>query len=454
MNRNLSTLLLSLLSVTWLASCGQDRWPEYAEQTHLDRWIDSVMRENYLWYASMPSDKELNYFIAPDQFLKSVTDQQDNGYTHIDTLMAIPEPTYGFDYTLYRNAQTDTLYEALITYVLPDSPAERAGLQRGQWIVAVNDSNITKKNEASLLASGKALKLTRGRYELQQTEDGKQTGLVTPTDQVMLEAAAAVEDNPINYYSILETANGKTGYLVYSHFTAGTEQEPEKYNNRLREIFQEFSAAGIQHLILDLRYNEGGSLAVAQLLASLAASGSQLGSPFATLEYNDKQTGRNRTLNLDRTLTGNMTPLDIRQGVIIAGSKTGGVCGTLLNCLAPQNKWALTGSEVSCPGVATETYIYPLRTWSLNLVTCTVRNQTGETGANGKFTPNTPCSETDDLTRFRAFGDPEETMLATAVSLIDGTYQPEAAPAGRQPEPVKEVKASYSRQQRRTGVRL
>lgn len=47
--------LLGTLILTSLFSCGVDRWPEYYPETGRDIWIDSVMRQEYLWYRDMPS---------------------------------------------------------------------------------------------------------------------------------------------------------------------------------------------------------------------------------------------------------------------------------------------------------------------------------------------------------------------------------------------------------------
>ena len=45
--------LLGTLILTSLFSCGVDRWPEYYPETGRDIWIDSVMRQEYLWYRDM-----------------------------------------------------------------------------------------------------------------------------------------------------------------------------------------------------------------------------------------------------------------------------------------------------------------------------------------------------------------------------------------------------------------
>ena len=77
-----------LLLICNLASCGVDRWPEYASQTAQDEWIDSVMRKNYLWYYEIPQNKNLNFFTAPSAFLQSLLYQaKANLYSQVRTVL-------------------------------------------------------------------------------------------------------------------------------------------------------------------------------------------------------------------------------------------------------------------------------------------------------------------------------------------------------------------------------
>ena len=95
--------------MTSLFSCGVDRWPEYYKWTGRDLWIDSVMREEYLWFEDIPDSKNVNYFLAPEAFLKSIRSSLDKDYSSVDTLYATPTPSYGFDYSLYRISGNDTV---------------------------------------------------------------------------------------------------------------------------------------------------------------------------------------------------------------------------------------------------------------------------------------------------------------------------------------------------------
>lgn len=442
----LPALLIVLCSS--LVSCGVDRWKEYAPLIELDEWITSVMRENYLWYQDIPQDENLNFFISPDAFLKTIVSKEDYSSSFIDTLRQTPAPSYGFDYSLYRVVNNDTAYNALITYILPDSPASRAGLKRGDYIMKVNDEYITKKSETKLLNNGKAIKLVLGKYVAPpaDVEEGKEPEDVVQTGTAALGAEQPVEDNPINYHTVLTSGSYKVGYLVYSHFTAGPTPDSQKYNDELRSIFREFADAGITYFILDVRYNTGGSLECAQLLSTMLAPASVLDTPFASLEYNDKLTSKNHNITYNSQLIGTGANLNIQQGFMLSSSTTSGITGTMLNCLSPLKRWALVGSPVSCHGVATEAFVSPKYPWSLNPVVCTVKNSAGESGRGGSFTPNATVIETTDRSTFLPFGDPKEALLSVALGIIDGTYPPaEAKKSSTRTAPVKQVINTPSR---------
>lgn len=114
--------LLGLLALTSLFSCREDRWKEYYPLTGRDLWMDSLMREVYLWYEDIPAANSLNYFQAPDAFLKSILSKNDKGFSTVDSIMDTPLPSYGFDYTLYKVATSDTTYTALVSYVARTLP--------------------------------------------------------------------------------------------------------------------------------------------------------------------------------------------------------------------------------------------------------------------------------------------------------------------------------------------
>ena len=434
---------LSIVFISGFFSCGVDRWPEYAHQTALDTWMYDIMQQNYLWYQDLPSYDNVNLFLDPASFLSKVKSKSDS-YSFVDSVMETPLPTYGFDYSLVRSADIDTAYNALITYVIPGSPAEAAGLVRGDWIMKVDTSYISKKYETQLLQGTKARDLVMGVWkevpvEPEEGEVGEEETTVykvVPNDKTLkLPAARAVEDNPVHKTEILTVKENnsdiKVGYLMYNSFTAGTKADPEKYNDELRQISQEFKTAGVKYVILDLRYNAGGSLDCVQLLGTILTSNARLNEPMAYLEYNDKNRDKDATINFDPTILGSGTNLDLPGLFVITSGTTAGAPEMLIGSLFLKDSYPVVsiGSATKGQNVATEQFVNDEFLWSVNPVVCTVYNSKHD--ENGSFVPNADLkiSETtiDGITNyseFLPFGDPNERLLKVAIGVIEGTYPP------------------------------
>lgn len=435
---------LVIVFISGFFSCGVDRWPEYAHMTALDTWMYDIMQQNYLWYQDLPSYDDMNLFQEPATFLSNVKSKNDS-YSFVDSVMETPLPTYGFDYSLVRSADIDTAYNALITYVIPGSPAAQAGLVRGDWIMKVDTSYISKKYETQLLQGTEARDLVMGIWkkvpveteEVEESEETKYEYKVVPDDRTLdLPAARVVEDNPVHKYEILPVKeNGrdiKVGYLMYNSFTAGTKAEPEKYNDELRRVSQEFQAAGVKHVILDLRYNAGGSLDCVQLLGTILTSSARLNEPMAYLEYNDKNRDKDVTINFNPDVLKTGVNLNQSSLYAITSSTTAGAPEMLIRSLFLKDSYpiATIGSSTKGQTVATEQFINEEFRWSVNPVVCTVYNSTHNNW--GAIIPNDKLkvSETsiDGVTNYSEylpFGDPNERLLKVAIGVIEGTYPPQ-----------------------------
>ncbi|WP_366185951.1 S41 family peptidase [Flavobacterium ovatum] len=180
----------------------------------------------------------------------------------------------GFSYGVYPKDTGNVNLVALINYIVPSSPADLAGLKRGDVITKLNDNPLTTSNYNELTN-------TQITITLAATVGITNTGLVTTDKATTVTVAQTdIDENPVAYYE-KKVYNGKNiGYLVYNGFKSD-------YNDELNAAFATMKSDGINELVLDLRYNGGGSLETAIALAQMI-NGSFTSKPYAYLDFNDK----------------------------------------------------------------------------------------------------------------------------------------------------------------------
>lgn len=407
-------ILLPLIFVTLLlslVSCGEDRWAEYKPLTAMDEWMDSVMRADYLYVSAMPAAKTLNYFSTPKSFLESTKYSEDN-ISHVDSTYSSSD-SYGIVATFETSSTDDTLYNAVVTYVYTDSPAYRAGLRRGDWIVKVGGNNISASNKSAVLAKGAATTLSLGTLTT-TTVDETTTYTVTENGTLLnMTASTDISDNPVHYYTTITSGTKKIGYLVYSNFTAGTS---DAHNNDLRKAFASFSADGVTDFVLDLRYNASGDdLSSAQLLATMLVPSLALGNTFLSLKHAD--TTKDKTLTLDQTLIGNGANLNLSKIYILTTSATAKLSEALIASLAPYLTVYTLGSTTKGYIGITTCFTNPAFNYKFYLATAIAVNASNQTYTSAGIDVTKSISDTS-LPTLLNFGNQKETMLAAAISLI------------------------------------
>lgn len=429
-------ILLTLSGYTFFASCSaEDRRKEYAEQTGLDRWIDSIMRQDYYWYEDIPATSELNYFDDADDFFDGLLSDDDDSYSTIEDLSET-EYSYGLEFKLYE--LSDTAYAAQILYVLPDSPASDAGLSRGDWITAMDGDSITDDNYTSLYR-GDALELSVAQYS---------NGELGSSNTVQLGIARSLTSDPI-YYSKTFTWNGEEiGYLVYTHFTSGTDESDATYSNELLNLSNEFS--GISEFILDLRYNSYGTSDCAQLLATILAPSSALGETFCTLKYNDKQSAQTETKTFDTSLISSGTNLNLKTLYVLTSSTTAGPAELLISALQPYMTVIIIGEDTGGKNVGLGTYTNEEYLWTIHPTICMLYNAEEETNLSG-FSADYEATEDEDNLNV-SLGDTSELLLSTALSVIDGSYSTTTATAITKQTTFKVIANSLNRSNKVKGV--
>jgi C-terminal processing protease CtpA/Prc len=197
------------------------------------------------------------------------------------------QKTYGFDFTLY--GYDDETVCAVVTYTYADSPARKAGLQRGDVIVQVNGKTMNRTSSGSSQLSQEAIDIV---YDELIGGDKSKLGLLRYdahekkyTQMTLSMESVEMYEDPVLMSKVFDCSGKKVGYLVFTSFTLEACKD-------LVRVAQEFKTQDVTELILDLRYNGGGFAITESVLASLLAPEEAVrsGSVLSTEIYNARLT--------------------------------------------------------------------------------------------------------------------------------------------------------------------
>jgi C-terminal processing protease CtpA/Prc len=148
----------------------------------------------------------------------------------------------------------------IVRMVQPNSNASTTNLVRGQIFNKIDGISLTKDNLGTLLSS-ETYTIHLATYDTNGTATTDDDSLTDGSETITL-TKTVYSENPIFKTEIFTSNNEKVGYLIYNGFVAD-------YDAQLNAAFAEFQSQNIQHLILDLRYNPGGSVNSAASLGSM-----------------------------------------------------------------------------------------------------------------------------------------------------------------------------------------
>jgi len=438
MKRLTYTLLAAVLLT--LTSCGEDRTGEFYALIEDRMWIEETMLANYLWADEItPVEDEDDYFQEPATFFKNLLSKtaldgrgdkysymeedpkSDNGEESRSTTLDRTS-TYGMEFLLTNDPTGTTNHTfARVLYTLEGSPAQQAGIRRGDWITSIDGQRITTSNYR-LLMQGAAAKLSRSR--LTSTEEGT---LAQTVDTLTLGASVPMEINPFYTCRTIETEGQKIAYLVYNEFATGPENKGTEttYDEQMKQIFAAIKAQQPDAFILDLRYNNGGFLQCAQALASLLAPAHALGKDFATLTFNGIGSNTNQHYPLDSRYAD--ANLNLSRIYILTGELTASASEAVINGLIPYmgvENVILIGTQTEGKNVAMQSFRNDTYGFTLWPVVAYVSNAEGNSDYADGFKPTFPLNE-QQLIDWLPLGDPEEYLLKNTLALITTGTMPD-----------------------------
>ena len=287
-------------------------------------------------------------------------------------------------------------------------------MKRGDWILGVNGSWGTIQ-DYDILRSGGSVSLQLGK------EIGNTKGFVS-TRRVTLNASRTVEDTPFLKDSVYTYGNKRIGYLMYNHFASGPDEydySDTSYNLYLQQLFEKFKSRNVNEFVLDLRYNGGGLVNCAQLLASLLVRENVLGEPLCIMEYNDKNSNKNETLPLLKTTEVMAGNLNLQRLFVLTGSTTASASELIINSLRSYLDVRVIGKQTFGKTVGMTIYNESKKYgWILSPVTFHIYNKDREADYEDGFHPDVAIDEfKSDLAEF---GDLKDPLLGQAIYEITG----------------------------------
>ena len=421
---SMKKLLIALSFIILIASCKKDMTTITdnsggVANTDVNTWIYQTMNYYYLWSSNMPkitstnlNDRPMNYFYTilndygnTDRFswIDSSSTNLTNQLNGINTVLGIKYSVFYVD-----NAQVNLAF--VIAYVLKGSPAEKAGLKRGDIILKVDDQNITMGNYGSIMQN-QTLKLGMGTYTAGVFSTNGIANTITKIE---------LQTNPILKDTVIKWGGRKVGYMAYIQFLSS-------YDDSLRAVFGRFKNAGINELVIDLRYNGGGYVTSSDLLTDLIVKdlAGKVDKIMNKKVYNDTYTAElNKTYGSSAFNTNfkmeanNISTLS--RVFILTSNGTASASELVINNLKPFMDVILVGEHTYGKNVGSFTLTDSKNRWSYGLqpITFKIANSLNESnyGTKDGFLPN--VTVVDNVLPFKQLGDPYETVLYKALFQI------------------------------------
>ncbi|MFL6672118.1 MAG: S41 family peptidase [Massilia sp.] len=409
------------------------------------KFLRGWANDYYLWYSEIPTTYHMADFTSALDYFKVLK-------TPVLTASGAPKDKYHFTYPsaeweALTNAGVDVGYGVtwsrnsptaprtwLATVVEPGSPAAAAGIVRGDMLVTVDGVDFVNGSDTAAVAA-----INAGLFP---DKAGERHTLAIRRGQATIDMAlssAAVSAASVKNVKVIDTPTGKVGYLTFDSHNAVAEKQ-------LIDAFTRFQGAGVNDLVLDVRYNGGGLLYVASELAyMIAGPGPTSGKVFERPLYNDKIAAQPPIL-FRSTAWGFAAPNPAPAGQALPylGLKRVTVLTTAGTCSASESVInSLRGVDVEVNVIGGQTcgkpYAFtPVPNCGTTYFSIEFQgvNQKGFGDYPDGIAPT--CKVPDDLAH--AVGDPAEGLLAAALSYRANNACPAASTARARAVPMTLVR--------------
>jgi len=417
---------------------------------------DFMWKSMNLWYfwqqdvddladTRFSSDEEYTEFLVstpePDDFFEQILYDEDRfswavtDYRELTAFLGGVTKSNGLDFTLFTSSDSESLF-GVVNYVLPNSDAATKDISRGEIFTGVDGNDLNLSNYEDLLFGD------NDTYTLNMADANGDT-LSSNGKEVTLTKVENFQEDPIFINTTFDINGHKIGYLMYNRFL-------NEFDEQLNNAFGQLKTAGITDLVLDLRYNSGGSVNTARLLSSMIFS-TNSNQVFLRDRWNDKLQDILGDTDYFATTTNEgsaINSLNFNKVYILTTRGTASASELVINGLNPyidvfligrttrgKNEFSLTmvddPDREGAPYLYTssrENFINPDNIWAMQLLVGRTENSAGFLDYTDGFAPMIDIQE--ELGNYGVLGEQNEPLLASAIEEITGISSKQALRTG------------------------
>ncbi len=438
--------LLVLFIIPFLFHCDIEDDP-YVQRNSINQFIWEGLNQYYLWQNESPNlaDNKQSNYLEYTKFLTSIEKPEDffnackiskdidrfsviySNFTQLEQVLTGNTGTDGVEYGLVsiKDAADKQIF-GYVRFILPNTDAFSKSIKRGDIIWGINGQKLTLDNYRNLL-SNVSLTYNLGTYS-------NVAGNITVVDngQTIATTKTSYSENPIFYTNVYTKGSKKIGYLVYNGFYSNWETQ-------LNNVFADFKSQNITHLILDLRYNPGGSVDTSIRLASMI-TGQFNGQVFSKQKWNPKVLAENGGENdpqfidlfTNKLANGStVNSLNLTKLVVITSASSASASELLINGLDPYIDVKQIGDKTTGKNVGSITLydsnnfskknINAAHKYAMQPIVLKIANKNNFAEYTNGLEPDLSLKE--DLANLGTIGNENEPLLSAALNYVDTNFK-------------------------------
>lgn len=287
-----------------------------------------------------------------------------------------------------------------VRLVEPNSPSGLAGIRRGWRITKINGNNNINTSGSSTLVENVYYSASTS-FEFTRPDGTSMTTTLK---------AAHYTEKPVYLDTVYNMGAQKIGYLVFNSFLG----DQQNISAEFARVFLKFAVAQVTDMVIDLRYNGGGYVSLAEKLANYLAPSSANGGLMMKQVYNAQNTQHDETTYIQKTGS-----LQLSKIYFIVTKSTASASELLINTLKPYMDVRVLG-PTNTHGKPVGFFPISVGDWYVFPVSFKTTNKNGE----GNYFNGLPVNSIIADGLDKDWGDIRESSLAAAIkNITTGTYQ-------------------------------